>query len=390
MHKTYNATIKIATPVYIGSGDKLDRTQYARYGDTVYVIDESKLSRELIKYGLVECFIENLSKPRFELSRFFDQFIKGVKTAERVQSYHVAADNESESIPTLFRGMERKSSMNDLLTFTKTPNGEPYIPGSSVKGAIRTALLYSKITDPQNANKRDRWWGNITRALQPLSGPRQSYRVRSGVSKEISKTVREIENSFFRADDIVNNEARQISVSDSRPISIKQLGIFRKIDRFAYKEDNFFTYAEYLKPRCVAEITIGLSYSKQEIETMLKKYTDFVRTRVRNAFNIGINKKIKTNLYADTSPNLILGGNTGFYTKSLLYALAPDDANAAQAVKKILDMKFSKRSRTRDYKEAENFEQSFSPRAAKTIRYKVKDNYYYLAIGLCELSLEET
>ena len=51
-----------------------------------------------------------------------------------------------------------KKDLNDLHPFMRHPDGTVYIPGSSIKGAMRTALLFSEV---KNSAQRQTWWNSF-------------------------------------------------------------------------------------------------------------------------------------------------------------------------------------------------------------------------------------
>ncbi len=107
-------------------------------------------------------------------------------------------------------------------TFVKDAYGCPYIPGSSVKGALRTAVLVGLVLDcrEEYASLYDR------------------DRV---VGADKKRACREIENKAFWVErttgaDDSNDIMRFISVSDSNPLDASSLVFAQKFDKFCKKD----------------------------------------------------------------------------------------------------------------------------------------------------------
>lgn len=127
--------VKPLSPILIKSG--MAETNYGqgaiRIGDKVYIIDAQKLQSELFRtFGLkivedfTEKFIENQNN--FNIKRFLD---------EKGYDYKSNINLISKSIISSIR---RNSNL-----FTSTGLNKYFIPGSSIKGAIRTAILYKLV-----------------------------------------------------------------------------------------------------------------------------------------------------------------------------------------------------------------------------------------------------
>ena len=56
-----------------------------------------------------------------------------------------------------------KDSLNDIILQTKLIDGSAYIPGSTLKGLIRTAILYDLLQ--KNPHLKQRLWQSLERAI---------------------------------------------------------------------------------------------------------------------------------------------------------------------------------------------------------------------------------
>ena len=117
--KKYDLNIETITPVHIGSGNTYLSSELLFNEDGYNRIDISKYFNELNKEQQDD-FVKNLIDNKMVLENVNDNWVR-------------------YSLIKKFDG-EFKSD-NEIVENIKVFN-EPYIPGSSIKGAIRTALLY--------------------------------------------------------------------------------------------------------------------------------------------------------------------------------------------------------------------------------------------------------
>ncbi len=117
--------LEVLTPIHIGSGEKYLGIDFVVRGDKIAFIDSYKFFSE----------IERKGRDPVEVAR---QIADGESPAKFVE------DIESMVIRTLpFVGGARR---REILEHIKS-NGKPYIPGSSIKGAVRTVLLWKVVKE---------------------------------------------------------------------------------------------------------------------------------------------------------------------------------------------------------------------------------------------------
>jgi len=122
--------LRVISPFHIGSGNELTPVDLYPSDGVVYVLDTKKLTAELLKRGVeLEEILQLLKNPpgdAYIWKEYLEEF--GLNPGEY-------------SLYTLkVYGETGKTSMQ-IKEFIKQ-NGVPYVPGSSVKGAVRTAVLY--------------------------------------------------------------------------------------------------------------------------------------------------------------------------------------------------------------------------------------------------------
>lgn len=125
MHKVYRATITTLTPLHIGTGTRLLKDyDYVAHGGRTWIINSDELANQL----------GDPEDPGF-------QSLMRAKPVELIDDQDYAPDNPLwryvlDGVP---RAQQAGSELQEML---KDPWDRPYIPGSSLKGAIRTALAF--------------------------------------------------------------------------------------------------------------------------------------------------------------------------------------------------------------------------------------------------------
>jgi len=132
---TYNFKIDFLSPVHIGDGEELEPYDYVVKNNIFYRINLEKFLSEFDNYLKDEFYIILNSNDFIKLREFIYKncdiekySVYGAKTSKRFK-------NEYEKNLNNIKNSLRVSS------FMKNNEYKPIIPGSSIKGAIRTAIL---------------------------------------------------------------------------------------------------------------------------------------------------------------------------------------------------------------------------------------------------------
>ncbi len=166
LHTRYTLTIEVLTPVHIGTGSELQRdVDYVARGNKTWVIDHEALMDALLdETGTFDNRL--LARPAAEILRDED-FKQGSPYFRYV-------------LPGMPRNRPLKEQIKDVW-------GNPYIPGSSIKGMMRTLILWgifahAKRKPDLHRLGNNRSWAaqSIERAeLAPAAGGRDEVRVTS-------------------------------------------------------------------------------------------------------------------------------------------------------------------------------------------------------------------
>jgi len=217
--------IEVISPVHIGSGGTISPIEYV-VEDNFYRADMDRLFED--ERFDTDGFIEDAKAGAFYLGRF----------APGVAKEHVryALDISESARTNLQQLIGRLSRSSEVREHIKTKD-EAYIPGSSVKGAIRTAILWWVLK-----NDADRF----DRAKKHLNS---LVRSRGRVDKK--RVDDEIEKLVFGADP-TEDILKALQVSDTSAVNVKELRIeeVRTLTTTprGHNWKGFYTYVEALKP----------------------------------------------------------------------------------------------------------------------------------------------
>lgn len=287
--------LETLTPVHIGTGEAIDPYDYVII-DKLYKINLGKFVSSLNSEDK-ENFIKVLSSGIVKTRRF----IKEKANLQNVTEYSI--DVDSEVMHSYKDKINDPNNQLSIQTFIKTL-GMPFVPGSSVKGAIRTALLFS-IADDRIVDTRN------------------------------------VEESLFRYKNPRDDPFRALKISDSLPISLDNMVIysvktFTKRYKFtASGYDNFIegTNSDYTDKvvKIYHEMVIDHELKKQnkfmdiDIGTIISSCNKFYKEVIRKELNFYSSseisyayyiyeklEKIASNLESEKSFILRLGWGSGY------------------------------------------------------------------------------
>ncbi len=255
--------LHVITPVHVGNGTRLGRMDYVRRGDRLFVIDLQKLA------ALPGIDPEELSDLMYASEFNIGEFLQ----RNKVNPASVAA----------YTLDCRCNPQGDLLASIKDGNRLAYIPGSSIKGALRTAILWERIKNSRD--KRD-----AISAVRSVLETSDSRRKRAQAAKPLER--------LLLGKDPNHDHLRALRVSDSDPIPLGSLEIVN-VELLSLAGDTLrmkmALSMEAIKPSTETGVTIDLNEflfdnaSKlgmkvddlRELEKVTRSYLrDYVRSEV--------------------------------------------------------------------------------------------------------------
>lgn len=365
--KRYKIQMEILTPVFIASGDELAKNEYIFYKNNqhVWIPDKQRLIKDIYKRKLENSFEQYMMEGKQAQPLLNWMKSNGYKEKEILDlcSYHMDC---SKALDNLNRPV-------GILEFVKDAYGLPYVPGSSLKGALRTALLGARILD--NPKKYADLQQEVLKAPNILKNrkPDKKYLVSQGKKAEVV-AFHTLKNAPKKIEDAKNDELKGIHISDSLPLPLESLILCQKIDMgLGGKKSSLNILRECLKPKTVVEFELTIDTSvckitKEEIEQALQKTYDFYR-------EVYVKKFLKQQ--AEEKGNLYLGGGCGFGTKTITYELLPKE-QGAKVIAKLMENKFPKHAHRADA------QKGVSPHMLKCTNY----NGSLCEMGKCHIQIK--
>ncbi len=386
-YKVYKMSLTTLSPIFIGSGETLNKSAYFYFGKEVNVIDEKKLVKLLrSRRGLFEEFMSYASAGNLNLTKFLENNIPNFKNLD-ISKYKLMY--HSNAITT-----KGKKGLNGINTFIKSSNGKPYIPGSSIKGFIRTALIASEIR-----KNKDRYtdFFNSKRKLKDLDVLEDM--ALSNIFTEVldKSNFKFSEKDFSDFKDNPNILFKFFMVSDSDEVSLDKLFVGKQYD-FTTKTNTVKSlpiFMEFIRPLTTFNFTITIDKSivdyfdisliSKILTDYFKQYTDIIDCIYEYAkikSDLDLKDILTLNEEKDKfPPNSFLGGHDGYFTKNILYSLCKfkDDGIEKEKIINLLKAHFF--AKHNHYKH----DKVISPRTMKLTMYN--DKYYN--IGVCNIKVEE-
>jgi hypothetical protein len=130
----FRVRLETLSPIHVGSGERLSGLDYAVLGDLVYVLDSDRLFNAFMERGLLERYLRFVSAGGGR--KMLSDFLKNVGLFNEGFLGPVSAYTMRFSRGLGFAGGEVK-------VFVRSPDGSLYLPGSSLKGSLRTAAILS-------------------------------------------------------------------------------------------------------------------------------------------------------------------------------------------------------------------------------------------------------
>ncbi len=158
-------TLEVVSPIHIGAREgKFTALEFLFSGGRTYVIDENRLGRFLLDKGLVDLFVEAAGSGPLNLADFLGKHLKGdVKGVACAVASHDIQGGAND--------------MREFRPFVRDGNGRVFIPGTSIKGVFRTAILYASL----KSNERKRQ--EIEKQARRGHLPKPPYRIREREKK---------------------------------------------------------------------------------------------------------------------------------------------------------------------------------------------------------------
>lgn len=362
------------SPVHIGSGEMFKAFEYLydRQNRRVGFIQEEKWQQMLLRHNLLDAFLELLQNTwagRINLLEWLHKHDVSEKEIwETVKRTALCkADISSD-----------KNTLNDICVASSQADGSLYIPGSSIKGALRTGIFFNML---QCRLRKEQAAEKLRQAMD--SG---------NIRKNLADLAARLENTFLSVKNDMEDEQKValkclsgLVVGDARLIKPASSIILQKVDVTTgkkihrIKENPLSLFRECIPAGTELSLRISvdkklLSYCKvasvQDILDCCREYLWQGLSKQQRVFGTGYRAAFQEAQQADFA----LGGGTGFLQKSIWYSLFSDEKEASMYLKFFLDKSF----RGHDHR---HHDRAISPR---TLKLAVTGSQKQL-MGLCRM-----
>ncbi len=271
--------VKTISPLHIGTGEKLSGKSFVLSGGRVIVADE----RKLIAWAgstpqSASAFTAFAERANESLSSFFQQQGLAAQDFAAYQAVYAAADRP-----------------RDVLVFIKSSNARPYLPGSSLKGSVRSALLRGVVID------RPALAGRLRERAEAWTaeGKRHPGEEIEALVFVPAKNVKRGQRSNY---DLV----RSIGFSDSSPVSADRLQVVEvrvlsaqtnqtlKFKQAPHSDNIMQIYAETIRPGTTFRLNATLNEALldgrgaasrldfKRLSALIRNFARFCRTAAAN------------------------------------------------------------------------------------------------------------
>lgn len=290
--------IKTLTPVHIGTGKELEKFEYT--------IDDGYFKR--ISFGklsnlLMDKYPDEFQKWVNELSRTENS--SNLLTLDNIKN-KVAGNRKIEdevNESTIYLMGCNFNPANKIRECIKSGNNDLFIPGSSIKGMVRTALLYDAVWRLDSTQIKKYYQDNVKLINDPKVNNKKN-KLKENCDKELEQTV------FYCG---VKKDGREnysdekydlmklIQISDSNCIESKLFGRIVDVKMFKLEKadkSKDLICAETINRNSILEFDISVNVELiEKIKTELKNENSGIGTNDWIGFRDKINFLFKDNLF---------------------------------------------------------------------------------------------
>jgi CRISPR-associated protein Csm5 len=345
--KIYHLKLTAKAPIFIGSGKEYNKKEYYydRKCRRVNIINTSALFSLLVTRSLVDEYERYiLNRPGDDLYRFFSDIQLSQKDIDDITEYTADVSD----------ALAEEKSLSAIGQFIRDRQNRPYIPGSSVKGCMRTVLLWKLI-----------------------NSDRKSFDSFMKTKEMEAAYLNTVTLNRKKPSDEGNSIMRGISISDSEFIDNSRMILTKKVDRStAGNKNTINTIREAIAPGTEIDFTLTLDEAVSGLKVdfireAIREYGEYYKKSFANSFRLPEDSEKES--FQDC---VVLGGGSGYFGKNIVYPLY-SRTEAVRKVSKIMMDKFPKHHHERD------IALGISPHMIKHTSYASKSYHY----GVCKVEI---
>lgn len=366
----YQVILTTRSPVFIGSGMEVTKKEY--YYDhskkRVHILNLEKFIRLIVDKGLSDAYEAYVLRGAYR--EYLADFLRDHRISraeiEAITDYII---DSADALPP-------EHSLKEIKLFMRNAYQQPYIPGSSLKGALRTALLVKMLHE--DGDKRNKSADLFLMAIRSQQQRNRNY-AKEATARIEENYINTLGQNRKKTGDAVNSLMRGISVSDSQPV--------RDTDAMILCGKNDLSVTGNIKPLNVVREclrpNVKVSFDLCLDSSILKKIDiGYIQAAIRDFgayYAENFDSKFKKPVSAAAEKfqdTLILGGGAGFFSKTIVYALL----GQTRGLKFVSDYM---QNQFRQHKHEMDLETGISPHRLKHTFYR-RQSYHY---GVCGVEI---
>lgn len=371
--KVYDIELTVKGPLFVGDGQELKKKEYIKLRGTnkVVIPKLDKMYKDLCDMGKQREYEKYmLTDNKTSLGDWIQNQRIPDKYIDSWKDYELHAGD----------AIIDKNKTLQVMTCVKDAYGNPYIPGSSLKGMLRTILFTQDIC--KNSVKFRKMKDEIETNIERVGKvKRTQFLNREEKTLEVTSF-----HSLGRKEDkrreMVNDYMAGVIVSDSKPLSTEDLTLCQKVEYHVDgKETRLNLLRECIKPGTKIHFQLTIDTSIGKMDTRLNRLDeDEIMQAIANFSNLYYDVFVKKFRGFDIpSPNTVwLGGGVGYVSKTVFYALF----NREDAVDLVVEI-FNKTNVPANHKHNQDRRLGVSPHIFKMTQYEGKR----LPFGQCEVKI---
>ncbi len=343
-------------PVHVGSGEirRANEYLYDKAHSMAYFLNETRWVAFLDKRQLMEPFLAYIEESSRQLGQRRGPF-RGKNLWDWLRAQGVQP-REMEALAVRRTRAERcviseKGSLNDVHLQMALSDGRPYVPGSTIKGALRTGILYRLIR--QEPERFRGFWQKILREAESRDKLHDKENVWKRAIKNLETQALHTLRVEKESREMVNSALRGLRVSDAvvtkretETLLLQKLDATTKPNRQGITSKTLPLFRECIPPGRRLHFTLTADFSMlrtigitsfEDIFQGLRAYTAQALALLEEEF-----PKYRPQFDEARETDCLLGGGTGFLSKTLVCALARDAREARDFTAQYLDEKFGR------------------------------------------------
>lgn len=363
--KRYKIYLETLGPVFIGSGKELTKKEWIldKGRSEGIILDELKLFSYINSNNLLDSFETFMLKGNKKMIDWASEAGIYPRKIQNIAKYRVDCS-----------GINENSTDKGVQIFIKDGYGMPYIPGSSLKGAIRNIIL-AKMIEEDDFNCDD----IVNKSTNP--GKIQAKRFLADESNQMNIryfNTKELPETKQR--DMVNDTMSGIRISDSEPVSCDRLAMCQKIDINIQEDEREMPLVrECIKPNTI--ITFNMTIDTTQTDITVVYIMDAIKAFVKNYNQTFLSKFKSEKLYDENT--IYIGGGVGYHSKTVTSQVLKNRKDSVEITSRIINNTLSNQNQNQ-HKHYKDKYLGVSPHTVKLTEY----DGGLMQFGPCKIQIE--